>query len=149
MNDTFSHLDSHGKINMVNVGDKITQKRFAKAEGKIFLHEDTIKKISDNEIKKGDVLTTAKIAGIYAAKHTSTVIPLCHNLLLDKINVEIKIAKNHLKVISEVFCTGKTGVEMEALHAVSVSLLTIYDMCKAIDKNMQIGEIVLIEKTKI
>jgi cyclic pyranopterin monophosphate synthase len=143
-----THIDEQGKIFMVDVGDKTPQVRTAIAEGCIELQETTLKLIIDNQIKKGDVLTTAKIAGIQAAKQTSNLIPLCHPLLTDKVSVETEICNNSVKATSLVRCTGKTGVEMEALTAVSVALLTIYDMCKAVDKDMRIGEVHLLSKTK-
>ena len=101
-----------------------------------------------NQMKKGDVLTVAQIAGIQAAKQTAGLIPLCHPLTLDKVDVEMEVVGDCVVAKSEVRCLGRTGVEMEALTAVSVALLTVYDMCKAVDKNMQIGEIKLIEKVK-
>ncbi len=143
-----SHTDINGKANMVDVGHKPTETRVAKAKGKILLKPETIKLIQENEIKKGDVLTIAEIAGIQAAKRTSELIPLCHNLLITKVNVKAKIASEGVEIESEVKCVGQTGVEMEALTAVSVGLLTIYDMCKAVDKQMVMSEITLIEKTK-
>lgn len=143
-----SHTDKKGKANMVDIGGKPQQLRIAKATGQIKLAASTIKLIKDNDIKKGDVLTIAEIAGIQAAKCTCELIPLCHPLQLTKVDVKASFEKNGVKIISEVKCIGQTGVEMEALTAVSVALLTIYDMCKAVDKNMVIKEIKLIEKTK-
>ncbi|MDD3876434.1 MAG: cyclic pyranopterin monophosphate synthase MoaC [Bacteroidales bacterium] len=148
MSDKLSHIDGSGKANMVNVGDKPTQKRTAKACGHILLNKDTIKLIEQNLMKKGDVLTIAEIAGIQAAKQTPFLIPLCHNLLLTKVDVKCILKDDGVYVESEVQCTGQTGVEMESLTAVSVALLTIYDMCKAVDKDMCIKEIRLIEKIK-
>ena len=143
-----SHTDKKGKANMVDVGGKPQQLRIAKATGQIKLAASTIKLVKQNNIKKGDVLTLAEIAGIQAAKKTPDLIPLCHPLQLTKVDVKASLEKNGVKIISEVKCIGQTGVEMEALTAVSVALLTIYDMCKAVDKNMVIKEIKLIEKTK-
>jgi cyclic pyranopterin monophosphate synthase len=143
-----SHTDSKGKANMVDVSGKPDQLRIAKAIGKIFINKETIKLIKDNEIKKGDVLTVAEIAGIQAAKQTSGLIPLCHPLQITKIDVKTRVLNNAVEVSSQVNCVGQTGVEMEALTAVSVALLTIYDMCKAVDKGMIISEITLIEKKK-
>lgn len=143
-----THTDKKGKAVMVDVGEKEIMFRVAKATGQITLAADTIKLINDNLLKKGDVLTVAQLAGINAAKQTSGLIPLCHNIVLDSVKVDVTADKTGVKVSSEVRCTGKTGVEMEALTAVSVSLLTVYDMCKAVDKNMTIGNISLIEKTK-
>jgi cyclic pyranopterin monophosphate synthase len=143
-----SHIDIKGKAIMVDVGDKDIQQRIARASGHIHLAPETIKLIEDNLLKKGDVLAVSQIAGISAAKRTSELIPLCHNIVLDKVNVEAMVDSTGVKVVSEVKCTGKTGVEMEALAAVSVALLTVYDMCKAVDKNMIIDNINLTEKIK-
>ena len=143
-----SHIDEEGKARMVDVGNKPNQKRTARAEGFIRLAPETLKLIRDNEIKKGDVLTVAEIAGIQAAKKTHELIPLCHPLQLTKVKVSTEIADDGVKVIGEARCLGQTGVEMEALTAVHVALLTIYDMCKAVDKAMLMGGITLIEKTK-
>jgi len=143
-----THTDEKGKATMVDVGDKENQLRIAKAEGHITLANETIKLIRDNQMKKGDVLTVAQIAGIGAAKQTSSLIPLCHNIILENVKVLPLIDDTGVFVASEVRCTGKTGVEMEALSAVSVALLTVYDMCKAVDKNMVIDKVLLTEKTK-
>ena len=143
-----THTDSGGNARMVDVGDKSIQLRVARASGRIQLTRDTLSLISQNLLKKGDVLTVAEIAGIQAAKRTSDLIPLCHNIVLNKVLVKANIDDSGVTINSEVSCTGMTGVEMEALTAVSVGLLTIYDMCKAVDKTMVIGEIRLLEKTK-
>jgi cyclic pyranopterin monophosphate synthase len=143
-----THTDNRGKAVMVDVGDKDIQKRIARATGHIVLATGTLKLIKDNLLKKGDVLTVAQIAGINAAKQTSVLIPLCHNIVLENVKVELSIDDTGVKAESEVRCTGKTGVEMEALTAVSVSLLAIYDMCKAVDKKMVIDNIFLTEKIK-
>ncbi len=143
-----SHLDENGKANMVDVGNKQPQIRMAKASGKIFLSKNTIKLIKENLIKKGDVITICEIAGIQAAKQTSSLIPLCHPLQLTKVSVDADIQEDCIFVQSMAKCIGQTGVEMEALTAVNVALLTVYDMCKAVDKEMIISEIKLIEKTK-
>lgn len=143
-----THTDKKGKAVMVDVGDKEPQVRIAKASGHITLAEDTIVLIKENQLKKGDVLTVAQIAGISAAKQTSSMIPLCHNIVLDNVKVEVETDKTGVKVRSEVRCEGRTGVEMEALTAVSVALLTVYDMCKAVDKTMVIDNITLTEKIK-
>jgi len=143
-----SHVDEQGKANMVDVGNKIPQKRFAIATGSIFIAQETLSLIKENQIKKGDVLTVAQIAGIQAAKQTSLLIPLCHPITLDKIDVKLDITEQGLTAQSEVQCIGRTGVEMEAITAVSIALITVYDMCKAVDKNMKIGEIKLLEKVK-
>jgi cyclic pyranopterin monophosphate synthase len=146
--DKLTHTDDKGKAVMVDVGDKPTQTRVAKANGHIILAPETIRLIKDNLLKKGDVLTVAQIAGISAAKKTSEIIPLCHNIVLDSVRVNTILDKTGVKVVSEVKCSGKTGVEMEALTAVSIALLTVYDMCKAVDKKMIIDNISLTEKTK-
>lgn len=143
-----THTDSEGRARMVDVGDKPDQKRIAKASGKIRLAEETVQLIRQNALKKGDVLTVAEIAGVQAAKRTAELIPLCHNIPLSKITVVASISAEGVNVSSEVHCNGQTGVEMEALTAVSVALLTVYDMCKAVDKAMVIENITLNEKTK-
>jgi len=143
-----THTDPEGKARMVDVGYKDVQKREAKASGFISLSENTIDLIRKNLMKKGDVLTVAELAGIQAAKQTSALIPLAHNIVLDKAGVIASIKTGGIQVTSEVHCTGRTGVEMEALMAVSMALLTIYDMCKAVDTGMLIGQIRLIEKIK-
>lgn len=146
--DKLSHLNDQGKANMVDVGNKENQIRVAKASGFIKLQEGTIILIKQNLMKKGDVLTIAEIAGIQAAKNTPTLIPLCHQLMLTKVDVKAQILEHGIFICSEAKCIGQTGVEMEALTAVSVALLTVYDMCKAVDKNMEIVDIKLIDKTK-
>jgi cyclic pyranopterin phosphate synthase len=133
---------------MVNVGDKPDQLRRARAGGHIDLASKTMKLVRENALKKGDVLRIAEIAGVQAAKRTGELIPLCHPLFLTDVRVVATLTETGVAVTSEVGCVGKTGVEMEALTATSVALLTIYDMCKAVDKGMKIGEIVLLEKTK-
>lgn len=143
-----SHLNKEGKANMVDVGDKPDQLRIAKASGLIRLQPETLKLINENLIKKGDVLTIAEIAGIQAAKETSRLIPLCHTLMLTKVDVKTVVKENGVLVESTVKCNGQTGVEMEALTAVNVALLTIYDMCKAVDKQMIMSEIKLDFKEK-
>ncbi|MFH1320797.1 MAG: cyclic pyranopterin monophosphate synthase MoaC [Bacteroidota bacterium] len=143
-----SHIDKQGKANMVDVSHKKDQLRIAKASGHIKLNEATINLIKEDNMKKGDVLTVSEIAGIQAAKHTSNLIPLCHPLQITKIDVKATLDNSGVKVTSEVKCIGQTGIEMEALTAVSVALLTVYDMCKAVDKEMRIENITLTEKTK-
>jgi cyclic pyranopterin phosphate synthase len=146
--DKLTHIDNKGKAVMVDIGEKEIQLRIAKASGHICLATDTISLIKDNLLKKGDVLSVAQIAGINAAKQTSVMIPLCHNIVLENVRVEAFVDTSGVRVESEVRCTGKTGAEMEALTAVSIALLTVYDMCKAVDKKMKIDEIFLTEKTK-
>jgi cyclic pyranopterin phosphate synthase len=143
-----THTDNKGKAAMVDVGDKEAQVRIARAAGHINLAPETINLIKENQLKKGDVLTVAQLAGISAAKQTSALIPLCHNIILEHVKVDLATDATGVKVTSEVRCTGKTGVEMEALTAVSVALLTVYDMCKAVDKNMIIDYTCLTEKLK-
>ena len=143
-----THTDDMGKARMVDVGGKSDQVRIARAKGHIKLAEKTVDLIRNNEIAKGDVLNLARIAGIQAAKRTPELIPLCHNILLDSVEVDASIESAGISIGSVARSTGKTGVEMEALTAVSVALLTIYDMCKAVDKNMIIDNVELIEKTK-
>ncbi len=144
----FTHTDSEGRAKMVDVSGKKMQLRIAKARGKIYLSQETVELVRKNEIKKGDVLTVSEIAGIQSAKRTPELIPLCHPLQISKISVRATIESDGVVAESEVKCIGQTGVEMEALTAVSVALLTVYDMCKAVDKNIRIGDIYLIEKTK-
>ena len=148
MTNKLTHIDDNGKAHMVDVGDKPRQQRTAKAIGFIQLQKDTLDLIRANRIKKGDVLTVAEIAGIQAAKRTHELIPLCHTLLLTKVAVSCQIEEKGVRITSEVKCNGETGVEMEALTAVSIALLTIYDMCKAVDKQMILEAITLVEKTK-
>lgn len=143
-----SHINNEGKANMVDVSGKPDQVRIAKASGFIHLQTQTLELISKNLMKKGDVLTVAEIAGIQAAKETPRLIPLCHNLILSKVEVTTKLREDGVAVESLVKCTGQTGVEMEALTAVTVALLTIYDMCKAVDKTMVISEVQLLSKEK-
>jgi cyclic pyranopterin phosphate synthase len=143
-----THINNKGKAVMVDVGDKENQLRIAKAEGHIFLAAETIALINENLLKKGDVLSVAQLAGISASKKTSDLIPLCHNIVIENVKVDASVDATGVVVKSEVRCTGKTGVEMEALTAVNIALLTVYDMCKAVDKNMIIENVRLIEKTK-
>ncbi|HDP75078.1 MAG TPA: cyclic pyranopterin monophosphate synthase MoaC [Bacteroidales bacterium] len=143
-----SHIDQNGKANMVDVGHKPNQIRKASAKGFIQLQPETLKLIRENQMKKGDVLTIAEIAGIQAAKRTPELIPLCHTLMLAKVDVKTTLCDNGVEVISYAKSIGQTGVEMEALTAASVALLTVYDMCKAVDKQMVIEQVKLIEKTK-
>jgi len=143
-----THTDNSGKAVMVDIGEKIIQSRIARASGHITLAPETIRLIEENQLKKGDVLTVAQLAGINAAKQTSSLIPLCHNIAIESVSVKLTVDNSGVKAESEVKCTGKTGVEMEALTSVSVALLTVYDMCKAVDKKMIIDHTELIEKIK-
>lgn len=144
-----SHINNEGKANMVDVGHKPQQVRTAKASGFIALQPETIRLINESLIKKGDVITIAEIAGIQAAKETSRLIPLCHPLQLTKVEVKAEVQGKGVLVKSMTKCIGQTGVEMEALTAVNVALLTIYDMCKAVDKNMVMSDVKLDFKEKI
>jgi cyclic pyranopterin phosphate synthase len=143
-----SHLDADSRASMVDVGQKTPQHRLARAGGAIQLNAATLDLIRNDRIAKGNVLTVAQIAGIQAAKRTGELIPLCHPLSLDYVAVTLQLGDASVTATSEVSCTARTGVEMEALTAVSVALLTVYDMCKAVDKQMQIGPITLLEKVK-
>ncbi|MCB2218813.1 MAG: cyclic pyranopterin monophosphate synthase MoaC [Bacteroidetes bacterium] len=143
-----THTDSKGKLNMVDVASKPEQERTAKAEGKIHLSDETIDLIRENALKKGDVLTVAQVAGIQGGKRTSELIPLCHPLAITKLDVKAELEEDGVRVTSFAKCIGKTGIEMEALTAVNIALLTVYDMCKAVDKSMHMEGIRLIEKKK-
>ena len=143
-----SHINKQGDAHMVDVGSKKIQKRSARASGKIRLAATTIESIRDDQIKKGNVLAVARIAGIQAAKATSSLIPLCHILPLDAVNINFEFQNDGLLATCDVSCQSRTGVEMEALTGVSVALLTVYDMCKAIDKEMILDQIRLINKQK-
>ena len=150
-----THLDAQGRAQMVNVGHKPVTVREAIAEGSISLQPATLRAIADEKIPKGEVLNTARIAGIFAAKRCGELIPLCHPLPIESIEIDFDVpdlepddgqpVKLHIKAIARI--TAKTGVEMEALTAVAVAALTIYDMCKAIDKTMVIGDVRLVKKT--
>ncbi len=148
MTDSLTHLDSRGQANMVDVGDKPDSERVAVAEGWVYMTPETLGHIRSGNMKKGDVLNTARLAGIMGAKRTSDLIPLCHPIPLTKIGVEIVIddMRHAAHIIATCKTIGKTGVEMEALTAVSVAALTIYDMAKALDRTMRIGDIRLLEK---
>jgi len=143
-----SHVDKRGKARMVDVSAKPVQLREAVARGAIYLKRKTLALIARNQIAKGDVLNTARIAGIQAAKRTAELIPLCHPLNLSHVDVDLHPKPGRIEIIATARIAGKTGVEMEALTAVAVAALTIYDMCKAVDKEMVIGEIKLMSKTK-
>jgi len=145
---TFSHLDETGAARMVDVGQKPAQRRTASAEGVVRCQATTLAALRDRALPKGDVLTVAKIAAIQAAKRTDELIPLCHSLPLDSVDVEFFLEDDAVRIRATARTTAKTGVEMEALTAVSVAALTIYDMCKAVDQQMVIGEIRVTEKRK-
>ncbi len=144
-----THFNKEGRARMIDVGEKKNTLRIAIAEGEIIMQSSTLKMIKDKEISKGDVLGVAQVAGIMAAKKTSEIIPMCHPLLLTSININFKIdeEKNRVIIQSQVKTIGKTGVEMEPLTAVFVTALTIYDMCKAVDRGMTIQDIHLVEKS--
>lgn len=144
----FSHLDAGGKAVMVDVSAKPRVRRTATATGYISMQPGTIQQIQGALLKKGDALAVARIAGIQAAKQTASLIPLCHNIRIDQVSLDFTIEEDRILISARAVCVESTGIEMEALTAVSVAALTIYDMCKAIDKGMQIGEIRLAEKTK-
>ena len=143
-----SHIDKQGDARMVDVGSKKIQRRSARASGLIRLAEITIESIKDDQIKKGNVLAVARVAGIQAAKATSSLIPLCHILPLDAVHIDFEFRDDGLLATCDVSCQSRTGVEMEAMTGVSVALLTVYDMCKAIDKEMILDQIKLIYKQK-
>lgn len=142
-----SHIDSKGDINMVDVGHKIDSERVAEAKGFIKLLPETLAQIKSGKITKGNVLSTATIAGILASKNTAQTIPLCHNINLSSCNLSFEYLSDGIVITATVNTTGKTGVEIEALHAVSIAALTIYDMVKAIDKEMVISDIMLTRKS--
>ena len=148
MSEKFSHINEKGEARMVDVGNKPDQKRSATASGKIFLKELTLQLINSNSIEKGDIFPVSRIAGIQAAKQTAGLIPLCHPLQLNSVLVDFIMETDGIRATATVKCTGKTGVEMEALTAASIALLTIYDMCKAVDDSMVLSEIKLLEKRK-
>jgi cyclic pyranopterin phosphate synthase len=144
-----SHLDARGQAHMVDVGDKAETSRIAIAEGRVIMLPETLAIVRQGDAKKGDVLGTARLAGIMAAKRTHELIPLCHPLLISKVAVDLEIdeALPGVRVRAEVKMKGQTGVEMEALTAVSVACLTVYDMVKAVDRGMRIEGIQLLHKS--
>ena len=148
MNNKFSHLDARGGARMVNVGHKPVQRRRAVAQGKLVCAPATIRALRKNALPKGDVLTVAQIAGIQAAKRTAQLIPLCHPLALNHVEIRFKIKNAAIEVWCTTETSSQTGVELEALTGVSVAALTLYDMCKAVDKKMRIEGIRVLEKIK-
>ncbi len=144
-----SHLDKKGNAHMVNLSGKSVTYREAVAMGVVKMKKDTLTTIINEGVKKGDVLAVARVAGIMAAKKTPELIPLCHPIFINSVNIEFNIdeKKSLIQVFSTVSCEEKTGVDMEAMVSVSVACLTIYDMCKGIDKSIEIGEIKLLKKT--
>lgn len=143
----FTHFNEEGRAHMVEVGHKEDTKRVAIARGRIRMKRETVEKVKEGLIEKGDVLSVAQVAGIMGAKKTSDLIPMCHNINLTGVDIRFNILEEAIEVEAEVKTIGKTGVEMEALTAVSITCLTIYDMCKAIDKDMIIEDIKLMKKT--
>lgn len=145
----FTHFNEQGRAKMVDVGEKPLSQRVAVAGARVLVNENTFNLIKSGGMKKGDVLTVAQIAGVMGAKRTPDIIPMCHPILMDGINLELSLNENRLSVEikAEVRCDGRTGVEMEALSAVSIAALTVYDMCKAVQKDMVITDIRLISKT--
>ena len=143
-----THVDERGAARMVDVSAKKPVRRTAIAAGKILLKPETVALIAENALAKGDVLATARIAGIMAAKRTADLIPLCHNIEIEHVAVDLRLVDDGVEIVSTTVCTDKTGIEIEALTAVSVAALTVWDMCKAVDKTMRIERIELIEKRK-
>lgn len=148
MSEKLTHLDDEGRANMVDVGHKPDSERLAVAEGAVYVQPETLRLIREGNMKKGDVLTVARLAGIMGAKRTSELIPLCHPLPLTKIGVELWLDDdaNAIRIQATARTVGKTGVEMEALTAVTVAALTVYDMAKAVDRGMRISDVRLLEK---
>ncbi len=144
----FSHLDHEGAARMVDVGEKAVIRRTAVAAGSVRMSPRTVDLLRERALPKGDALNTARIAGVMAAKRTPDLIPLCHGLNLTSVSVELEVGQGEVVIAATARASDRTGVEMEALTAVSVAALTIYDMCKAVDKGMIIGDVRLIEKTK-
>lgn len=143
-----SHINSSGEARMVDIGNKADTVREAVARGRVRMKPATLEQVKTNQMKKGDVLAVARVAGIMAAKRTPDLIPLCHTILIDDVSVEFELSgEDCIEITARAKSTGKTGVEMEALVAASISALTIYDMCKAVDKGMTIEEIYLDSKT--
>ncbi|MCI7742191.1 MAG: cyclic pyranopterin monophosphate synthase MoaC [Clostridiales bacterium] len=145
----FTHFNDQGRAKMVDVGEKSITRRTATAMARVLVNENTFALIESGGMKKGDVLTVAQIAGVMGAKHTPDLIPMCHPILMDGIDLKLSLCRERLSVeiLATVSCDGRTGVEMEALTAVSTAALTVYDMCKAVQKDMVISNICLLEKT--
>ncbi|OHD69024.1 MAG: molybdenum cofactor biosynthesis protein C [Spirochaetes bacterium RBG_13_68_11] len=143
-----SHLDAEGRATMVDVSGKPRVRRAARAAGSLLMQPDTVRRIHDKLLEKGDALAVARVAGIAAAKRTAELIPLCHNIRIDSVGVDFRLGDDRVDIEASAVCTEATGIEMEALTAVSVAALTLYDMCKAVDKGMRITDVRLIEKTK-
>jgi cyclic pyranopterin phosphate synthase len=145
---SFSHLDEEGTARMVDVGGKAVIRRTATATGRVSMAPETVQALREKALPKGDALNTAKIAGVMAAKRTPDLIPLCHGLNLTSVDLRFTVFDDAVEILATSRASDRTGVEMEALTAVSVAALTLYDMCKAVDKGMEIGDIKLLEKTK-
>ena len=145
----FTHFNEEGRAKMVDVGEKSPSRRTAVAAGRVLVTENTFALIRSGGVKKGDVLTVAQIAGIMGAKRTADIIPMCHPIMVDGIDLSLSLNedKRSVEIVATVSCDGRTGVEMEALTAVSAAALTVYDMCKAVQKDMTIADIRLISKT--
>ena len=145
----FTHFNDQGRAKMVDVGEKAISRRTAVAGARVLVNEETFSLIRSGGMKKGDVLTVAQLAGVMGAKRTPDLIPMCHPILMDGINLELSLDENRksVEIFATVRCDGRTGVEMEALTAVSTAALTVYDMCKAVQKDMVITDIRLVSKT--
>lgn len=145
----FTHFNEQGRAKMVDVGEKVPSRRTAVASGRVLVNRETFSRIQSGGMKKGDVLTVAQIAGIMGAKHTPDLIPMCHPILMDGIDLNLRLDETDcaVEITATVSCDGRTGVEMEALTAVSTAALTVYDMCKAVQKDMTITDIRLVQKT--
>lgn len=145
----FTHFDDEGRARMVNVGEKPVTHRTARAQARVLVNRDTLALIKEGGMKKGDVLTVAQVAGIMGAKRTSELIPMCHPVAMDSIDLHLRLDEERSAIVIEsyVTCASRTGVEMEALTAVSAAALTVYDMCKAVQKDIVITDIRLLEKT--
>ena len=145
----FTHFNHQGRAKMVDVGEKPVSQRIAVAAGRVLVNDHTFSLIQSGGMKKGDVLTVAQVAGVMGAKHTPDLIPMCHPILMDGIDLKLSLNREKLcvEILATVSCDGRTGVEMEALTAVSTAALTVYDMCKAVQKDMVISDICLVEKT--
>ena len=148
MAEELSHVDVTGAARMVDVSGKPRVRRTAKATGRVDMSPATVELVRRNALRKGDVLAAARIAGIMGAKRASELIPLCHNIEVEDVAVELRVDEGGVAIEATALCTDKTGIEMEALTAVSIAALTIYDMCKAVDKGMVLRDIRLVGKTK-
>ena len=149
MSKDFTHFNDEGRAKMVNVGDKDVTHRKARAQSRVFVNRETFDLIKSGGVKKGDVLTVAQVAGVMGAKKTKDIIPMCHPILMDGIDLSLSLNEDDLSVdiTSEVSCDGRTGVEMEALTAASIAALTVYDMCKAVQRDMVISDVCLLDKS--